>query len=259
MFIVLVIKVVVCLISRCDSNHLLYKEGPYNKLDWCDAVNRTGYVTYDECLYYQALRCAYFLSGNEKYAKEANVVKNQINKLLFDEKKGYYLNFLDKGIRQDSLSIDTMLTVLFDIGPNDKKEKLLDNFEEILYSKNHKELKDYGVMCLYPPYVGQKVTHSVSSKPFNYHNGANWPFLSGLFAYMLIINKRDYHYALESWFNFSIKEGYNTPLEFLTPYYHQGSNLQAWSSTSAFALQHFTNNFFQYKIKEGDFIYEKEN
>ena len=44
-------------IERTDETGLLYKEGPYNKLDWADEVNRNGYVTYDEALFYRALSC----------------------------------------------------------------------------------------------------------------------------------------------------------------------------------------------------------
>ena len=43
--------------ERTDETGLLYKKGPFNKLDWADEVNRNGYVTYDEALYYRALYC----------------------------------------------------------------------------------------------------------------------------------------------------------------------------------------------------------
>jgi len=233
--------------TLADSSHLLYKAGPYNRLDWCDALNRTGYVTYDECLYYQCLLGLDFLSkGKGSYKKEAEIVKKAINEILWNEEKGYYNNFVDGNKVVDNLSIDTILAILFDIVPENKKELLLDNFENILYSKNHKDLKDFGVMCLYPVYQGVGTAVSVSVQPYNYHNGANWPYWAGLFAYMLKINGRDYDYALTSWYYFSISNGHLTPLEFLTPYHKQGSNLQAWSSTPAFALQDYENNFFKY-------------
>ena len=37
------------------DNGLIYKDGPFNRRDWVDEINRWGYVTYDEILYARAL------------------------------------------------------------------------------------------------------------------------------------------------------------------------------------------------------------
>lgn len=228
-----------------DKTHLLVKKGNYNRLDWADAVNRQGYVTYDEALYYRSLLClGKLLGGNNKYLTEAEEVKKSINKLLWDDKRGYYVNYIDGSFVEINLSIDTILTVLFNIVPNDKKSVLVDNFEKLLYSKNHKELKDFGVITVYPTYKNATSVLSISGQAYRYHNGANWPYWAGMFAYMLMREGRNYEYALTSWFTFGINNGCFTPLEYLSPYYKQGSNLQAWSATSAFALQYCNEDFF---------------
>ena len=244
-------KVMDRLLKMCDkSNHLLYKKGYFNRLDWADAVNRPGFVTYDECLFYRALYClGNLIKGPNVYLKESQIVKESINKILWNAKKGYYINYIDGDNYEDNLSVDTILTVLFDIVPEEKKEKLIDKFEEILYSKNHKGFVDFGLMCVYPLYKNPEAILSLSSQPFRYHNGANWPYWSGLFAYMLNLNGRNSDYVLTKPYTFNVAQNNFTPVEYFSPYYQTGSMLQAWSSTCAFALQHCKKNFFMITFK----------
>lgn len=229
----------------CDDTHLIYKKGPYNKLDWADAGNRNGYVTYDECLFYRALRCLdSLLGGNTKYLKEALLVKESINKILWSEEKSYYVNYKDETFCEDHLFVDTCLAVLFDVAPEDRKKKVLDKFEELLYSKKHPELKDFGLLSAYPLHRGYRHLVTYSSEPYRYHNGACWPYWSGLVAHMMRINGRDWTYPLTRWFKYEIENRKFTAYEFLTPYGKEGSKLQAWSATSAFALLLDKNKFF---------------
>ncbi|MCQ2741989.1 MAG: hypothetical protein MJ239_01650 [Bacilli bacterium] len=231
--------------SRTDETHLIYKKGPYNRLDWSDEVNRIGYVTFDECLYYRALSCMGSLIGGEnKYKKEAEIVKKKINEILWNDELGYYYNYKDGDVYEDNLVVDTILAVLFDIVPEDKKDRFLDNFEKMLYSKNHEELKDYGVMSAYPVYKRYKGVVNKSTQSYRYHNGANWPYWSAIVAYAMSLNGREYEYALTSWFMYNIKRGNLTPIEYFSPYYQDGSNLQAWSATSAFCLDWLSKPFF---------------
>lgn len=241
-------KVVNRMMTFADDTHLIYKRGPLNRLDWADAVNRDGYVTYDECLYCRALMClGSILGGDNIYLKEAEVVKDAINNILWSEDLGYYVNYIDGDYTEANLSIDTILAVLFEIVPTDKKERFIDNLENKLYAKNHAELEDFGVLTVYPNYKRYTDILSKSSLPYWYHNGANWPYWTGMFAYMLMLNGRDYEYALSHTFNFAIKNHKLTPLEYISPYFGDGSNLQAWSATPAFAMQYSKDNFFKIK------------
>jgi neutral trehalase len=128
--------------KRTDKTGLLYKEGPYNKLDWADEVNRNGYVTYDEALYYRALTCMAKLceavgKDGSEYAVEAERVKKAINDLLWDEGKGYYVNYVDGDFTEDNLSVDTVITYLFGIADEERSKRMLDAMERMLETKNN--------------------------------------------------------------------------------------------------------------------------
>lgn len=238
-------KTILKLSTFADDTGLIYKEGPYNQRDWADEVNRNGYVTYDEVLYARAL---YSLSKlfrisednfkSEKYVKLFEKVKNAINSLLWDDKLGYYVNFKDKKYIEKNLSVDTCFAAIFGIADDKRARRMLENMERILETRNNKEQKagDYGVMCVYPFYSGADRTRNKSAKPYYYHNGANWPYLSAMYAWAKRKYGMEYRYALESWFDYNVEKGNYTPVEFFAPPHKDGSLLQAWSGTAAFVM-----------------------
>lgn len=234
---------IIKLSEKSDETGLLYKEGKYNKLDWADEVNRYGYVTYDEILYARALFSIaqiYELLGNQKksslYLKKFENVKEKINQVLWDDTLGWYVNFKNEDYIENNLSIDTVFAAIFGIASDEQACRMLSNMEKYLESRNHPELEDYGVLCVYPPYSHMKSAYFKSLEPYRYHNGANWPYLSAMYAYAKRKYNMEYHYALESWFDFNVKKGHYTPVEYFSPYYPKGSLLQAWSGNSAFVL-----------------------
>ena len=238
-------KAIEKLSTYADETGLIYKVGPYNQRDWADEVNRNGYVTYNEVLYARALYCLselFSVSGDntkaEKYTEIFETVKNAINGLLWDDKLGYYVNYRENDHIEKNLSVDTCFAALFGIADDTRARRMLENMESILETRNNKEQKagDYGVMCVYPFYSGADSTRNKSAKPYYYHNGANWPYLSAMYAAAKRKYGMEYRYALESWFDYNVARGNYTPVEFFSPPHKDGSLLQAWSGTAAFVM-----------------------
>lgn len=237
--------------ERTDRTGLLYKQGPFNKLDWADEVNRNGYVTYDEALYYRALTCMEKIcrackKDGEVYRLAAEKVKKAVNEILWDEEKGYYVNYVDGDFTEDNLSVDTVLTYLFGIAEGKRAERMFDAMEQLLETKNNSMQKagDYGVMCVYPFYKHIDAAYFKSSQDYEYHNGANWPYLSAIYAYAKYLAGRDYRYPLESWFFYNLECGVFTPIEYFSPCRKCGSTLQAWSGAAAFVYDFIGKDSF---------------
>lgn len=239
---------------HCDHTGLLVKSGEFNRRDWADNVFRTGYVTYDEALYARALFALselYLVKAKKqlsaKYSEMYIQVKDSINHLLWDEDKGYFINYKDGDFVEDNLSIDTVTIALFSLADELRIKKMLEAMETKLETRNNSEQKagDYGVMCVYPFYKNNKDLVSKSSYPYYYHNGADWPYLSGIYAYAKIMYGMDYKYPLFRWFDYNISKGNYTPVEFFAPPHADGSMLQGWSSTGAFVLGHIDGNYFR--------------
>ena len=229
--------------ERADETGLLYKKGPFNKLDWADEVNRNGYVTYDEALYYRALYCLDKLCracgvDGDIYKRQAEKVKNSINEILWDEQKGYYVNYVDGDFVEDNLSVDTVLVYLFGISDEARSNRMLEAMENLLETRNNhiQQAGDYGVMCVYPFYKGISAAYGKSSQDYEYHNGGNWPYWSAIYAYAKSLAGREWGYALKSWFSYNIERGIFTPVEYFSPCRKSGSTLQAWSGAAVFVF-----------------------
>ncbi|MDR3293906.1 MAG: hypothetical protein LBT20_07390 [Clostridiales bacterium] len=249
----LCVKVLERLSQKADATGLIVKGGKYNRRDWCDNVFRSGYVTYDEALYAKALFALseFFKLKNdtvqaEKYRSEFMRVKDAINSILWDEKKGYFVNYKDGDFTEDNLSIDTVVTVLYGLCDGDRAVRVLKNMEDILESKNNTRqcAGDFGVMSVYPFYRDARAAVQKSSLPYSYHNGGDWPYLSNMYAYAKYMYGLDGEYPLTRWFDYNLDKGNYTPVEFFSPLHPAGSLLQAWSATGAFVLSHKSENFF---------------
>ena len=243
------------LMKETDSTGLLVKGGEYNRRDWCDNVFRSIYCTYDEALYARALfamseiykNCLGNAQKAEEYAQHYEKVVKSINDLLWDEEKGWYVNYKSDKFVEDNLSIDTVVTVLFGIADDNRAKRVLENMERLLESKNNKEqgAGDFGTLSVYPFYKNTRDIVQKSSLPYYYHNGGDWPYLSCVYAYAKFMHGMDYTYPLTRWFEYNIQKGNYTPIEFFSPVHPDGSMLQAWSSTGAFVLSYPDGNFFR--------------
>lgn len=228
-----------------DETGLIYKEGPYNQRDWADEVNRNGYVTYNEVLYARALfslsKLFERIGDNDKavgYMACFEKVKKAINDILWDEELGYYVNFKEEDFTEKNLSVDTCFAALFGIADDERAVRMLKNMEALLETKNNHAQKagDWGVMCVYPFYSRFDSARNKSAQPYYYHNGANWPYLSAMYAAAKRKYGMEYRYALESWFDYNVARGNYTPVEFFSPPQKDGSLLQAWSGVAAFVM-----------------------
>ena len=237
-----------------DKTGLIVKAGRYNRRDWTDQINRTGYVTYVELLYARALFCASRIAGTKdpkrarRYADMHARTVNAINELLWNDEKGYYINYRDGDFVEDNLSVDTILAVLFGVGDKRRTERLLDNVSKLLETQNNPGtgLGDFGVVSVYPPYHGIDRCLSRSREPYVRHNGAVWPYWSALVAYAEALHGRDCSYALTSPFDWNVnKRGNYTPVQCYSPNTPDGTPLHAASSVVAFVYDWMGEDFFK--------------
>ena len=237
-----------------DKTGLIVKAGRYNRRDWTDQINRTGYVTYVELLYARALFCASRIAGTKdqkrarRYADMHARTVNAINELLWNDEKGYYINYRDGDFVEDNLSVDTILAVLFGVGDKRRTERLLDNVSKLLETQNNPGtgLGDFGVISVYPPYHGIDRCLSCSREPYVRHNGAVWPYWSALVAYAEALNGRDCSYALTSPFDWNVnKRGNYTPVQCYSPNTPDGTPLHAAGSVVAFVYDWMGEDFFK--------------
>lgn len=248
------------LMKGADETGLLVKGGEYNRRDWCDNVFRSTYVTYDEALYARALFAmseiykVYY--GDEvkskEYADKYDKAVKAINDLLWDEEKGWFVNYKSDKFVEDNLSIDTVVMVLFGLTSDERADRMLTHMQELLESKNNKEqgAGDFGTLAVYPFYKNTEDIVQKSSLPYYYHNGGDWPYLSCVYAYAKLMRGMDYFYPLTRWFEYNVEKGNYTPIEFFSPIHPDGSMLQAWSSTGAFVLAYPEGNFFSKKLQK---------
>jgi len=226
------------ILSELDENGLLLR-APAHRHDWADNVFREGYVTYIECLAYGALRLGgSLLPDGARYEAAAERVKNGINALLWDETLGRYVNFACADETETNLSLDTVFAVLFGIAPENRAKRLLSGMERLLETQNNGTFGEFGVLCVYPPYRNATRLVEKSTEPLRYHNGAEWPYLSALYAFAKKLYGMDYRYPLTRWYTRGLSLGFRSPVEYFSPPYPAGGMLQAWSAFGAFVLDH---------------------
>ncbi len=243
-----VIKAILHLSDYADETGLLYKAGRYNQRDWADEVNRYGYVTYDETLYARALYSiaqVYKLKNDSEHyeltIQHYEKVKHAINTKLWDDEKGYYVNFTNEDYTESNLSIDTVFAAIYGIADENKAKSMLGKMEEMLESKNNGIGEDFGSMCVYPFYSKIDSARNKSTQPFNYHNGSNWPYLSAMYAYAKRKYGMEYMHLLTVPFEYNLERGNYTQVEYFSPYCEVGSLLQGWSGDIAFVMDEKTS------------------
>lgn len=241
-----------------DDTGLLYKAGRYNQRDWADEVNRYGYVTYDQVLYARALYSIaqiYRRKGNasehRRWMSRFEAVKKAVNDWLWDEEKGYFVNFKNEDYVEDNCSIDTVLAAIFHIADEKRARRMLRRMEELLETPANGVEVPFGSMCVYPFYKKLDAARNKSTQCFDYHNGANWPYWSAMYA----LAKRQYGMEWRSLltvpFSYNLQKGNYTPIEYFSPYCPDGSLLQAWSGVTAFVLDEAVSARFFEEEPEG--------
>ena len=225
-------------IAALDENGLIPRL-PASRHDWADNVFREGYVTYVQCLAFGALQLGgSLLPERERYREAAQRIKASVNQILWDETLGYYVNFKTPEETERNLSIDTVFAALFELAPADRAKRMLTQMEALLETQHNTRFGEFGTMCVYPPYASAARLVEKSADPLRYHNGADWPYLSSLYAFAKKMHGMAYRYPLTRWYERGLAQGYATPWEYDSPYYPVGGMLQGWSAFAAFVLDH---------------------
>ncbi len=221
----------------------LYRK-PFDCKDWTDNVFRNGFVTYDAALHTAALREASKLfkmvkrKESELFEERYLLSKKKLNELLFDKKKGYFVDFVGTYV-EDHLNIDTIVAILFDVADEKNVVSTLKNMQQLLETQNNRlqPYGDWGVMSVWPHYKKRTHLFGKSAFPYRYHNGSCWPYLSCAYAEAKHRFGLDPTYPLLSWWRYSLEKGWVNPVEYYSPPYGRGSLQQAWSSYAAVVVK----------------------
>lgn len=228
-----------------DGDGLIEK--PYMANDWADNIRRSTWVSYDQGLFIAALRayadlCAHIPNGGvaETYLRKADQALAAMQRELWDEKRGYFVNYKRPDFTEANLSVDTLVTLYFHLLDEPQTQRILDAANHWLRAKNNQEQPwgDYGLLCAYPPYANAADLFDKSASPYWYHNGADWPYWDGMLAAVLL----EHHDprgldVLTRWWQYSLEQGWLTPVEYYSPAFPVGGMLQGWSSMPAAALR----------------------
>jgi glycogen debranching enzyme len=226
-------------------------EKPYAPNDWADNVYRSALVTYDLALYFRALVCAAEIArarGEASFAhvftERAERVKHGINQKLWDDARGYYVDYCRDNFVEHHLTTDSLLTLLYGIADETRARRVLNAAQWMLQSRyNHEQpYGDWGVLCAFPPYQRAEDLFGLSAEPYRYHNGADWLYWDAVYAQILLARGDDaWRYVLTRGWEYGLTRGWLTPVEYFSPPYPPGGFLQAWSSLPAAVLYQYKN------------------
>lgn len=226
-----------------DGNGLIEKPNAPN--DWADNVRRGIWVTYDQALYAAALRAAATVArslGEEVLSSywmaKAEAARYALNTVLWDPRRGYYVNYIRPGYKESHFSIDTLLVLLYNLASDEQARSVL-AAARCLQTRDNPEqpFGDWGVMSVFPLYGNRRDLFGKSALPYSYHNGADWPYWDGIYGWLLLQREDpDWVYVLTRWWTYGLEKGWLTPVEYYSPPYPPGGMLQGWSSMPAAAL-----------------------
>ncbi|MBN1202587.1 MAG: hypothetical protein JXJ20_12110 [Anaerolineae bacterium] len=220
--------------------------------DWADNVLRSEWVTYDLALLYGALDAAADLARHTgerdtaaTYAQDRHHVGTLIQIHGWDEGKGHYIDYRRTGeaegqaFVEDHLALDSLLALLFGAASEEQSHQMMAAAREQLQTRHNtgQPHGDWGIMCCWPPYSLRADLFAKSAQPYNYHNGAEWPYLSAVYAQLLMEHgDPDWSYALTRWWQIQLDNGWLTPVEYHSPAHPPGAFLQGWSGMAVSAM-----------------------
>lgn len=229
--------------ERFVENGLFKK--PFDCRDWSDNVFRNGFVSYDAALHVAALRDLSKLLIVSDKREESKIweelylrSKERFNEILFDEKKGYFVDFLGSYV-EDHLSVDSVVAMIFDVAEEKKAISSLLKMEQFLETRNNpnQPYGDWGVINVWPKYKERSHLFGKSAFAYRYHNGSCWPYLSCAYALAKYKYHLDPSYPLLSWWKYCLDEGWVNLVEYYSPCYGRGSLHQAWSAYAAAVMR----------------------
>ncbi len=222
------------------GNGLIYK--PRNDRDWADNVYRHGYVSYDIGLWIGALDMIARLGAglDPELAEEAKEVAARARAALDEElvtERGTFADYGDRrDFREDHLTLDSLTLLRYRAVSPERARIVLTRTREMLETRNNprQPYGDWGVMCAWPPFARVSDIRAKSAFAYRYHNGSDWPYLSGLYAEQLVDWKAgDPSYALTRWWRTCLHNGWCGAVEYFAPPWGRGSLLQGWSAMPA--------------------------
>lgn len=213
--------------------------------DWADNVLRSEWVTYDLALLCGALEAASAIgrfigdtNAAGTYAQDARHISDLLQIHAWDEARGFYIDYRRTGdlegepFVEDHLALDTLMAVRFGAAPPERADRVLDAVRSRLQTRHnpHQPYGDWGVMCCWPPYRKGADLFAKSAQAYNYHNGAEWPYLSAIYA-AILLERGDpgWRYPLTRWWEIQLERGWLTPVEYHSPAHGHGALLQGWS------------------------------
>jgi glycogen debranching enzyme len=236
------------IVRRCDARGLPTE--PENDRDWADNVVRHGVVGYDVGLAYGALRAAADLSdaGGDPAAAaraagwraSASRMRDAAMEVLWDDAAGRFREFVrPDGREPGTTAIDTSTLLRFGLADERTARRTLDTFARELETRAWPDgpLHDWGVACLRPTYPAWVPRRGKSRFPHRYHDGAEWPYWSGVYAEQRLRRGLDgWRYPLTRWWEVGLARGLSTPVEYHSPPWPPGSPATGWSSMPTAAV-----------------------
>lgn len=218
---------------------------PRHDRDWADNVYRHGYVSYDIGLWIGALDVIAELGAEfdakvaQEAARVAAVARASLDEALLTP-GGWYADYGTKqDFLEDHLTLDSLTLLRFDAVSKDRAKEVLGHVCKLLETRNNAEQPygDWGVMCAWPPFKRVADTRAKSAFAYRYHNGSDWPYLSGLYAEQRLKFELDgWDYPMTRWWKTSLENGWIGSVEYFAPPFGRGSLLQGWTGMSAAAI-----------------------
>lgn len=228
-----------------DTHGLCLPIKPRHDRDWADNVFRHGYVSYDIGLWIGALDVIAAYGGcmdaqlAEVAQKTARKARGNLDDALLTD-HGWYADYGLKGdFVEDHLTLDSLTLLRFDAVTPERAKTVLDHVAANLETRNNPKQPhgDWGTMCAWPPFKRRADTRAKSAFAYRYHNGADWPYLSGLYAEQRLKSGLDgWDYPMLRWWKTSLENGWIGSVEYFSPPFARGSLLQGWTGMSAAAI-----------------------
>ncbi|MGA0601594.1 hypothetical protein ACO2Q3_12895 [Caulobacter sp. KR2-114] len=209
---------------------------PRHDRDWADNVYREGEVAYDLGLWVDVLHAIGWLGGPlaDRAAPLAATAKARLERLWMGD---HYADWRrPDGSLEPHMALDSLTLLRGDAAPADKAMVVLERARMTLESRRNTTQRwgDWGMLCAFPPFARREDTRAKSAFAFRYHNGADWPWLDGLYAReRLRRGLPGWRYPLTRWWETCLAQGWAGAVEYFSPPFGRGSLLQGWSGYPA--------------------------
>lgn len=239
-------------VQACLNRLVASPQKEYAPNDWADNVLRSEWVAYDLALLVGALHAAADLarhtgdvSAATAYRHDARHIMQLLRIHCWDADQGHFIDYRRTGnlggrpFVEPHLALDSLLALRFDAADEAQATAMLAAARDKLQTRTNADQPygDWGVMCCWPPYRRRADLFAKSLRPYNYHNGAEWPYLSAMYAELLLQrDDPDWRYVLTRWWEMHLQNGWLTPVEYHAPPHPVGAPLQGWSGMVVSAM-----------------------